>query len=410
MNDARSDAVSRQYAKWTYPQPIEDLEAWHGDHWDRLDPRHAHRILWPDRTYRGDLHILIAGCGTNQAATIAYSNPDATVVGVDISQPSLDHQTFLKDKHGLRNLELRLLPIEELPSMGRDFDLIISSGVLHHMADPNLGIKALAECLRADGVIGLMLYAKYGRTGINVLQSVFRDLGLSQTDESLRVVKQAMQWLPEHHLARGYLSSATDLAYDAGLVDTFLHNRERTYTTDDCIEFVESAGLVFAGWLNKSPYYPHEWADDRPELYRDFYAALDTLPERTLWSASDRLRSTNGAHFFLACHPGRPKEQYTIDFSSLDSLDYVPQWRIGCGLDGATAYRQKWRFKLTEERLAFVAQIDGQRSIREIATLVRQSGAGPSGSPAKVEAYARKLFRELWRLDLTAVAFGTPSR
>ena len=67
------------------------------------------------REYKPDLDILIAGCGTNQAAVFAFTNPDAKVVAVDISQPSLDHQQYLKDKHGLWNLELHLLPIEELP-------------------------------------------------------------------------------------------------------------------------------------------------------------------------------------------------------------------------------------------------------------------------------------------------------
>ena len=72
-----------------------------------MDPSHAHRVLWPDREYQRDLDILIAGCGTNQASVFAFMNPDAKVVAVDISQPSLDHQQYLKDKHGLFNMELQ---------------------------------------------------------------------------------------------------------------------------------------------------------------------------------------------------------------------------------------------------------------------------------------------------------------
>jgi SAM-dependent methyltransferase len=140
-NDARADVVSRQYESWRYPPPVEDLAAWSATNWDWFDPVHAHRIFWPDRDYRPDLDILIAGCGTNQAAVFAFGNPDANVVGVDISQASLDHQRYLKDKHGLANLQLHLLPIEELPTLRRQFDLVASSGVLHHMADPPTGLK-----------------------------------------------------------------------------------------------------------------------------------------------------------------------------------------------------------------------------------------------------------------------------
>jgi len=48
----------------------------------------------------------------------------------------------------------------------------------HHLADPRAGMNAVAGCLRPDGAIGVMLYAKYGRIGIELLQSDFRDLGL----------------------------------------------------------------------------------------------------------------------------------------------------------------------------------------------------------------------------------------
>ena len=135
-DDPRADVVSRQYERWRYPQPVLDLEEWSVNNWQWFDPSNAHRILWPDREYKPDLDILIAGCGTNQAAMFAYTNPGAKVVAVDVSQPSLDHQQYLKDKHGLWNLELHLLPIEELPTLGLEFDLIVSTGVLMVLADP----------------------------------------------------------------------------------------------------------------------------------------------------------------------------------------------------------------------------------------------------------------------------------
>ena len=206
--DPRADVVSRQYERWTYPAPIQDLEAWLKDNWQWFDPSHAHRILWPDREYKPDLDILIAGCGTNQAAVFAYTNRAAKVVAVDVSQPSLDHEQYLKDKHGLKNLELHRLPIEELPTLGLDFDLVVSTGVLHHLADPPAGMKALADCVRRDGAIAVMLYAKYGRIGVELLQSVFRDLGLRQDDASVRMVKETISLLPPDHPVRSYLKIA----------------------------------------------------------------------------------------------------------------------------------------------------------------------------------------------------------
>ena len=282
-----TDVVSRQYEKYCYPLPIADLSTLGEGVWYWFDPAEFHQMLWPGRGYRPDLDILVAGCGTNQAAALAYRNPAAKVVGVDISQASLDHQNYLKDKHGLWNLQVHRLPIEELPSLGLDFDLIISTGVLHHMADPRAGMKALAGCLRRDGVIGLALYARYGRIGVEVMQSLFRDMGLHQDDASVRVVQEAITQLPDEHPLRTYLRAEGDweMQYDAAIVDTFLHGRDRSYTVEDCLDLVDSAGLDFAGWLLNSPYHPHE----RFPAGSAVRAALARLPQKKLWSVMERL-------------------------------------------------------------------------------------------------------------------------
>lgn len=405
MNDPKADVVSRQYERYRYPEPIQDLEAWLRNNWQWFDPSHSHRVFWPDRGYKPGLDILIAGCGTNQAAVFAFTNPNANVVAVDVSQPSLDHQQYLKDKHGLWNLELRLLPIEELPTLGLDFDLVVSTGVLHHMADPLAGMKALAACLRPDGVIGVMVYAKYGRVGLEMMESVFRDLGLRQDEASVRVVKETIALLPAEHPVRSYLK-LDNVSHDAVLVDTFLHGRARNYSVDDCLELVGSAGLDFQGWLLKAPYYHHDVLTPSS----DFTAALSELPETKLWSVMERIHTNNACHFFLACHPDRPKESYVIDFSTTECLDYVPRMRMRCGLTGSDIFRPGWRMKLNSAQLPFVQNIDGHRTIRDIAAAVAQSQGPGRGGPASFEKFGRKLFQSLWRLDFLAMELnGSPS-
>lgn len=393
-DDPKSDVINRQYERWTYPEPIMDLPTWLENNWQWYDPTHAHPILWPGRDHKPDLDILIAGCGTNQAAVFAYTNPQARVVGVDISQASLDHQRFLKDKYQLDNLELHLLPIEELPSLGRDFDLVVSTGVLMVMADPLAGMKALAQCVRPDGAVAIMVYAKYGRFGVTLLQALFRDLGLGQDEQSVAMVRQAVSQLGPDHPVQSYFKIANDLDYDAGLVDTFLIGREKTYDVEECLELIEGAGLVFQTWLLNAPYYAHQFFTPP----NDFYSAINALPDRLHWSAMDRFRATNGCHFFVACRPDRPEESYRIDFSGPDSLDYVPVFRYRCGLDGTVIYRVGWRMQLSADQLALVRHVDGSRSIREIARLA----AGYDELSPAVEDNARRLFEALWRLDFVA--------
>jgi SAM-dependent methyltransferase len=401
-DDPRSDVVSRQYDRWRYPPPIQDLEAYSKTSWEWFDPFRSHRILWPDREYRPDLDILIAGCGANQAAVFAFTNRAAKVVAVDVSQSALDHQQYLKDKHGLHNLDLHLLPIEELSALQRDFDLIVSTGVLHHMADPLTGMKALASCLRRDGAIGVMLYAKYGRIGVELLESIFRDLGLSQDDASVQLVKDAISMVPTEHPVRSYFKVARDLQTDGAVVDTFLHGRQRSYTVEECMDLVASAGLAFQGWFHKTPYYPHDILVPSSR----FHAALAELPDIKLWSVMERVQTLNATHFFMACRPDRPKEQYTIDFSTAESLDYVPVLRTACVVSEADIiWPGAARLKLSPAQLPFVQLVDGHRSIREIAAIVRGGGELPGGAGA-AEEFARGLFQELWRLDFLAMAFN----
>lgn len=378
-----------------YPQPILDISVWAENNWQWFDPSHAHRVFWPDREYKPDLDILVAGCGTNQAAIIAYNNPDARVVAIDISQPSLDHHAYLQAKHRLDNLELRLLPIEDVQKLGQDFDLIISTGVLHHLASPEKGMAALAACLRPDGVAAIMLYARFGRTGVEMLQSVFRELGLDQNETSLVMVREALKVLPQDHPLRSYLTLAPDLQYDAGLVDTFLHGRDRSYTINDCIKLVASSGLVFQDIFQKTSYYP-------PQKQRSaFYAAVAELLDQQQWSIMERINHRNACHFFVACHADRPTPSYAIDFDGDEHLSYIPHYRYRCGFDGQAIYKPNWKLDLGPAQAALVSVIDGQRTIAEILATARDlvTAVPEIKDPG---LFARELFRSLWQTDYLA--------
>jgi SAM-dependent methyltransferase len=399
-NTPLSDIVSSQYTKWIYPEPIIDLPGWLANNWQWFDPSHAHRLFWPDRDYQPGLDILIAGCGTNQAAVIAFTNPGAHIVAVDVSQQSLAHQQFLKDKYGLENLELHQLPIEVINTLGRDFDLIISTGVLHHMASPETGMKALAGCLRQDGVAAIMLYAKYGRIGVDMMQSVFRDMGLDQSETSVEMVKKVLATLPADHPIRSYMAIAPDLGFDAGLVDTFLHGRERNYSVKDCLDLVASADLVFQDLFFKAPYHPPMLSTDSVN------AALSKLPKERQWSIMEQTNFRNGCHFFTACRKDRPTTSYKIDFAGERVFDHIPSWRYQCKLSGDTLSRNDWSMTLDLAQLALMQQVDGKRCIRDIASLLAPAKLFQQLQPSEFENYIKKQFQAFWQLDF--LAMGLP--
>ncbi len=395
--DPRADDVAGQYERWMYPEPIADLPAWLADNWEWFDPSHAHRMLWPAGRNDADMVILVAGCGTNQAAVLACTNPGALVVGIDVSQSSLRHHEWLKTTYGLANLELHHVPIEDVETLGRDFDLIVATGVLHHLADPQRGANALARFLRPDGVLAVMLYARHGRIGVEMLESVFCDMGLGQDDASVAMVAEALAAVPSDHPVKSYLGLAPDLAYDAGLVDTFLHGRQRSFTVHDCLALVDQAGLVFQDWFLKSPYEPGPAPDDA------FLTAVAALPDAKRWSVLERLNPRNGAHFFTAVRSDRPAAQYRVDFTAADAMDYVPSFRYRCGLEASEIVRPGWKMELDEDWLMVAKQIDGHRNLAMIAEGAVAAGAANVG----IDDVVRDVVGLLWNRDVVAIRLPT---
>src|SRR5437868_11781661 len=141
-----SALVARQYEAFAYPQPFADLaEQIRSGYFQLGDPALYGPVLWPRGRPDGLLRILVAGCGTVQAAYTAYMNPGDEVFGIDLSEASLAHERFLQERHELSNLKLFKGDLLEVSSLGGQFDVILCTGVLHHMADPSAGLAALGD-------------------------------------------------------------------------------------------------------------------------------------------------------------------------------------------------------------------------------------------------------------------------
>ena len=94
----RSEEVRDFYERMPYPAPLADLHA-HRDLYRNPDRRRAEfHLIWPARQPRGDQEILIAGCGTSQAARYALREPEARITAIDVSETSLRHTRDLQRK------------------------------------------------------------------------------------------------------------------------------------------------------------------------------------------------------------------------------------------------------------------------------------------------------------------------
>ncbi len=376
------ELVAKQYTAWCYPPPVPDLAAHVRDGtFDASDPSLFRRRLWPRQTEPDDLDVLIAGCGTYQAALYAFTNPQCRVVGVDLSETSLQHELYLKERHGLANLSVCRMNLLDAASLGRTFDYVVSTGVLHHLPDPEAGLVALRSVLRANGVLSLMLYGSYTRLGVQMLAQAFRRTALGQDGASLDVVKATLNGLPPWHHARSYLGTAPDLGYDSGLVDTFLHPSEHFYAVEGVLDLVRRAKLAFQGWLEPG-YYALQ--DALPSTH-PLRLRASKLPVEEQWAVVELVSQRIGCHRFLACHPERPARDYRPDFHTDAALAYAPALFHPAQLDARNVVSRLWqKAQLTPAEAAWVRSADGRTSIRAIA-------AANKASPRDV----RRLFGEL---------------
>jgi hypothetical protein len=263
-------------------------------------------------------------------------------------------------------------------------------GVLHHLADPVRGLKSLVSVLESDGVIALMLYGRYGRHGIYLLQEFFRRIGLGQTPADIQLVRQTFSALHEGHPAKDF-AAATDMTYDAGLTDLFLHEQDRAYTVAECLNLVSAAGLSFQGWIENVFYYP----DGQLPRGHPLHERLEQLSDAELWQAMELFQGKISKHQFLACRATRERDSYAIDFSSDRLLDLVPVSYFAVTrevrADGSITVKHAQFPAVTvrNEMAALVRAIDGQRSVRACYEA--------AGVPFNAET--SWLIRFLWRLD-----------
>ena len=308
------------YERHPYPPAVDSLEKYRRLWQDRQRRRADYHLFWPGRPYREDHTILIAGCGTSQAAKHAMRWPAARVTGIDFSATSVRKTEELKQKYQLDNLEVHQLSLTEVGELGTTFDQIVCTGVLHHLPDPDAGLAALRDVLAPDGVMHLMLYAPYGRTGVYMLQDFCRRLGIQATDDGIRELVTALGALPSGHPLATLLREAPDFRNEAALADALLHPQDRAYSVPELFAFLERCGLRFGRWVKQAPYSPHCGLMARlPQTAR-----LAQLPPVEQHAAAELFRGTISRHSVVAYRDDDPNAAHELDFSGDVWRRYVP--------------------------------------------------------------------------------------
>ena len=217
-------------------------------------------------------NILVAGCGTGQHSISTASRFDnSTVLAVDLSTSSLAYAQRKTNELDIMNTEYMQADILDLGKLGRQFDIVESAGVLHHMDDPMVGWQVLVDCLKPGGLMQIGLYSELARKHVVKIRD---EISQSSFDITNKVMKNFRNKIiksdQEHHKTILYSS---DFYSMSSLKDLLFHVQEHRFTLPQIKDCLFELGLEFCGFTS-------------PKILRNFksgYLDTDDLYDLDKW-------------------------------------------------------------------------------------------------------------------------------
>ena len=216
--------------------------------------------------------ILVAGCGTGQhsiGTASRFLNCDVTAV--DLSLSSLAYAQRKSNELGLGNLKYLQADILHLHQMGREFDIIESAGVLHHMDEPMAGWKVLVDLLKPGGLMKIGLYSELARHHIVEIRKEITAMSVGTSEADIRKFRQSLAESNEetHQL----LTTSNDFFSLSMLRDLIFHVQEHRFTLPQVKNCLDELGLKFCG-------FEVQGIDSR---FREFHGDASDISDLLLW-------------------------------------------------------------------------------------------------------------------------------
>ncbi len=156
--DGRTETVRRFYERAPFPgyPPHESLQALR----TRAGQSPFPRLI--DRAIPGDARIVEVGCGTGQMC-LFLARADRVIVGADLTRASLALGAEAARRFGLDQVQFVETDLQHAGLTSGAFDVVYSSGVLHHTPNPRASFASLARLARPGGTIVLGVYNAFAR-------------------------------------------------------------------------------------------------------------------------------------------------------------------------------------------------------------------------------------------------------
>jgi SAM-dependent methyltransferase len=272
VEDDVSVLVQRQYEEHPYPRWVRAASVPAPVTLDE----HL-RNTFPSAPFRSlensdGIDILVAGCGTGRhPIEVAQKYFGARVLAIDLSLASLCYAKRKTPAALASRIEYAQADILKLGSIDRTFDLIDASGVLHHMAEPLVGWRALLSLLRPGGFMRVGLYSELARRDIVAARAFIAERGYRPTDEDIRRCRQELLGTP---LAGA--TKAGDFFSTSECRDLLFHFQECRTTIPQIKSFLAENDLRFVGF---------EFAPQILQHYRGLLGGDQAMRDLDRWHA-----------------------------------------------------------------------------------------------------------------------------
>jgi ubiquinone/menaquinone biosynthesis C-methylase UbiE len=198
--------------------------------------------------------ILDAGCGSGyKSLVLAEANPGAKIVGVDISEKSVELARQRLQYHGFDNTEFYVSSIEDLPKLGLGFDYINCDEVLYLFPDPAIGLQAMRSVLKPDGIIRANLHSSLQRTYFYRAQEVFKMMGLmDENPEELEIdlVREIMKSLKDQVELKSITWRSELETDEERILMNYLFQGDKGYTISEMFSALRAGELEFVSMVN----------------------------------------------------------------------------------------------------------------------------------------------------------------
>ena len=191
--------------------------------------------------------ILIAGCGTGQHSLESGARlENSKVLAIDMSLASLSYAKRKTEELRVQNINYMQADILDLGKLRRQFDIIESIGVLHHMDDPLAGWRVLTDCLKPGGLMQIGLYSELARQHIVKMREEIIKAGIGLNAAAMKSFRTTVMTSDQSHHKQ--IFDASDFYSLSTLKDLLFHVQEHRFTIPQIQDSLAELGLKFCGF------------------------------------------------------------------------------------------------------------------------------------------------------------------